>query len=268
MLANFNRMALGVAAALTLQLAHGATVNGVAIPEAAIVDTLRAAQLPDTPPAREAIKQQLIARELFRQQAAKDKALEQRPDVQALLNEARNQVLTQAWLKDHIKPAPVSDAEVRARYDAIVASLGDKEYKARVIEVADDAAASAALARIKAGEDFGAVAQQVSLAPSKTAGGAMDWVSFKVPAQEGKTQNLPMPIAQAIASLPEGAITPAPVALGERRYLIKVDAVRPTQIPPFDTAAPGIRQALQAQALERATLALVTGLLSKAKITQ
>ncbi|WP_354678175.1 peptidyl-prolyl cis-trans isomerase [Cupriavidus plantarum] len=268
MIANFTRMAVAVAAVIGLQLAHAATVNGVAIPDATIADSLRAAQLPDTPQAREAVKQQLIARELFRQEAAKDKALEHRPDVQALIADARNQILTQAWLKDHIKPAPVTDAEVRARYDGIVASLGDKEFKARVIELADDAAASVALSRIKAGEDFGNVAQQLSLAPSKAAGGAMDWISFKVPVQEGKTQNLPLAIAQAIASLPEGAVTPAPIALGDRRYVIKVDAVRPTQIPSFETAAPGIRQALQAQALERATLSLVTGLLSKAKITQ
>lgn len=265
---NFTRLALGVVIALGFHCAHAATVNGVAIADTAITDTLRAAGLPDSPQAREAIKQQLIAKELFRQEAAKDKALEQRPDVQASLRDARNQVLMQAWLKDHIKPAPVTDAEVRARYDAIVATLGGQEYKARVIEVADDAAASAALARIKAGEDFAKVAQDISLAPSKTAGGAMEWISFKVPVQEGKTQNLPLPIAQAIASLPPGAITPAPVSLGERRYLVKVDAVRPTQIPSFETAAPGIRQALQAQALERATLALVMSLLTKAKITQ
>lgn len=268
MQARFHRVVLGAVIALGLQSAHGATVNGVAIPDNAIADTVRATGLPDTPAAREAIKQQLIARELFRQEAAKDKTLEQRAEVQTLLHDARNQILTQAWLKDHIKPAPVTDAEVRARYDAIVATLGDKEYKARVIELADDAAANAALARIKAGEDFAKIAQDISLAPSKTAGGAMDWTSFKVPVQEGKTQNLPLAIAQAIASLPPGAITPAPVAVGDRRYLVKVDTVRPTQVPSFDTAAPGIRQALQAQALERATLALVTNLLSKAKITQ
>jgi len=262
------RLALGAVIALGLQGAHSATVNGVVIADTVVADTLRAAGLPDSPQAREAIKQQLIARELFRQEATKDKALEHRADVQASLSDARNQVLTQAWLKDHIKPAPVTEADVRVRYDAVVATLGDKEYKARLIEVADDAAASAALARIKAGEDFAKVAQDVSLAPSKTAGGAMEWISFKVPAQEGKTQNLPLPIAQAIASLPPGAITPAPLSLGERRYLLKVDAVRPTQIPSFETAAPGIRQALQAAALERATLALVTSLLTKAKITQ
>lgn len=254
--------------ALGLQAAHGATVNGVTITDASITEATRAAGLPDTPQAREVIKQQLIARELFRQEAGKDKALASRADVQALLREARSQVLTQAWLKDQIQPEPVTDAQVRERYDAIVATLGDKEFKARVIEVGDDTAANGALARIKAGGDFAAVAQAVSLAPSKTSGGALDWISFRVPAQEGHTQNLPLPIAQALSSLPAGTVSPAPIVWNERRYLIKVEAVRPTQVPPFDTAAPGIRQALRAQALERATLALVTRLLAKAKITQ
>lgn len=39
-------------------------------------------------------------------------------------------------------------------------------------------------------------------------------------------------------------------------------------VPAYETANPGIQQALQAQALERATAALVTQLLTKAKITQ
>lgn len=264
-----SRLATSLVLALGLHAGvHAATVNGVAIPEQAIVQGMQAAGLPDTPQSREAIKQQLIARELFRQEAVKDRALEARPDVQALLQEARSQVLMQAWLKAQLKPEPVTDAQVRARYDAIVASLGAMEYKARVIELADDAAAGKALARIKAGEDFGKVAQAVSLAPTRNSGGALDWISFKVPAQEGHTQSLPLPLAQAISTLPAGAVSPQPVVWNARRYLVKVDAVRPTQVPPYDAAAPGIRQALQAQALERATVALVTSLLTKAKITQ
>jgi len=263
-----SRLAAGVVLALGLHVAHAATVNGVTISDAAIVEAAKAAGLPDTPQSREVIKQQLIARELFRQEASKDKALEARPEVQTQLREARNQILTQAWLKDRIKPEPVTDAQVRARYDAIAASLGAMEYKARVIELADDAAAVKALARIKAGEDFAKVAQDMSLAPTRTSGGALDWISFKVPAQEGHTQNLPLPIAEAISTLPAGGVSPNAVTWNARRYLVKVDALRPTQVPSYDAAAPGIRQALQAQALERATVALVTGLLTKAKITQ
>jgi parvulin-like peptidyl-prolyl isomerase len=251
-----------------LPAAGAASVNGVAIPESQVTAALQQAHIPDTPQARNAITQQLIARELFRQEASKDKSLESRADVQQAIRDAKSAILTQAWLKDHIKPAPVTDADAKARYDAIVASLGDKEYKARLIQVADEAGGKAALARIKGGEDFAKVAQQVSLAPSKAAGGAMDWVSFKVPAQEGKTQGLPLPLAQGIATLPAGAVSAAPIAFDGRFYLIKVDEVRATQVPTFDQVTPGIQQALQAQALERATTALVTQLLTKAKISQ
>ncbi|RAS05031.1 peptidylprolyl isomerase [Cupriavidus alkaliphilus] len=256
------------ALALGLHLAQAASVNGVAITDAQITQMLQQSGLPDTPQARNAIQQQLIARELFRQEAAKDKGLESRPDVQQALRDAKAYVLMLAWLKDHIKPAPVTDAQVRERYDTIVASLGEKEYKARLIEVADPAAANSALTRIKGGEDFAKVAQAVSIAPSKARGGAMDWVSFKLPVQEGQTQNLPLPIAQAIASLPAGAVSAEPVAWNNRSFLVKVDEARPTQVPAYDTVKPGIQQALQAQALERATAALVTQLLAKAKITQ
>lgn len=265
---NIARLIAATALALGMHVVHAASVNGVAITDAQITQVLQQSGLPDTPQARNAIKQQLIARELFRQEALRDKGLESRPDVQQALRDAKVQVLTQAWLKDHIKPPPVTDAQVRERYARIVASLGEKEYKARLIEVADPAAADAALTRIKSGEDFAKVAQAVSLAPSKASGGAMDWVSFKLPLQEGQTQNLPLPIAQAIVSLPTGAVSAEPVAWNNRSFLVKLDEARPTQVPAYDTVKPGIQQALQAQALERATAALVTQLLAKAKITQ
>ncbi|MGO4815055.1 peptidylprolyl isomerase [Cupriavidus sp. 2MCAB6] len=263
-----SRLLVTTALALGLHAAHAASVNGVAVTEEQITRALQLMGLPDAPQARDVVKQQLIARELFRQEAARDKGLEARPDVQQALREARNNILTQAWLKDHIKPAPVTDEQVKARYNAIVASLGDKEYKGRLIEVTDDEAAAAALARIRSGEDFAKVAQAVSLAPSKGSGGAMDWTSFKTPAQEGQTQNLPLPLAQALSTLPAGAVSAAPITWNNRRFLVKVDEVRATQVPAYEAVRPGIQQALQAQELERATAALVTRLLSKARITQ
>ena len=137
-----------------------------------------------------------------------------------------------------------------------------------MIELADEAGAKAALARIKSGEDFAKVAQASSLSPTRTSGGQMDWVSFKVPAQEGKTQNLPLPIAQALVALPPGGVAATPIAWNNHYFLVRLDQVRPTQVPDFTTAKPAIQQALQAQALERATAALVTELLARAKIVQ
>ena len=127
-LVRLTRLVAAAALACGLQAAQAATVNGVAVTDEQVTQAMQQMRIADAPQAREAIKQQLIARELFRQEAAKDKTLETRPEVQAALREARNNILTQSWLKDRIKPAPVTDEQVRQRYDAIVASLGEKEY--------------------------------------------------------------------------------------------------------------------------------------------
>lgn len=182
----------------------------------------------------QALKQQLVARELFRQQAAKNPACDKLPAVQQAAKDAHDEAITQAWLKDNIKPAPVTDAQVKARYDAIVSSLGDKEYKARVIQVGDDVTATQIITQLTQGTDFANLAQQYSTAPNKARGGEMDWVSFKVPVEEGKTQNLALPLAREIAALPPGAASAAPVEVGNQRYIVKVETVRPTQVPAFD----------------------------------
>ncbi|MGA3891785.1 peptidylprolyl isomerase, partial [Ralstonia nicotianae] len=209
-----------------------------------------------------------IARELFRQQAAKNPAYDKLPALKQAMQEAHDAVITQAWLKDNIKPAPITDEQVKARYDAIVASLGDKEYKARVIQLGDDVTAAQVLAQLKQGGDFAKLAQQYSTAPNKVRGGDMDWVSFKVPVEEGKTQNLPLPLAREIAALGTGATSTAPVEVGSQRYIVKVEAARPTQVPGYDTVRPAIRQALETAELERVTVKVVGGLLKQAKVVQ
>jgi len=90
---------------------------------------------------------------------------------------------------------------LKARYDDIVASLGKDECRPRIISVADAATANAVLAQLKAGSAFDALARQHSVAPSKVAGGELAWLSVKTPVEEGKTQGLPLPVAQAITQL-------------------------------------------------------------------
>lgn len=252
-------------AAFTTSLAHAdglppgviATVNGTPITQEQLDRVIAQSGVQANPQIAQALKQQLIARELFRQQAAKNPAYEKLPVVKQAMQEAHDAAITQVWLKDNIKPAPVTDEQVKARYDAIVASLGDKEYKAHVIQLGDDVTAAQVLAQLKQGGDFAKLAQQYSTAPNKVRGGDMDWVSFKVPAEEGKTQNLPLPLAREIAALAVGATSTAPVEVGSQRYLVKVDAARPTQVPAYDVVKPAIRQALETAELERVTVQVV-----------
>ncbi|APC69917.1 peptidylprolyl isomerase [Ralstonia pseudosolanacearum] len=245
-----------------------AIVNGTRITQEQLDRAIAQSGAQANPQVAQALKQQLIARELFRQQAAKNPAYDKLPAVKQAMQEAHDAVITQAWLKDNIKPAPITEEQVKARYDAIVASLGDKEYKARVIQLGDDVTAAQVLAQLKQGGDFAKLAQQYSTAPNKVRGGDMDWVSFKVPVEEGKTQNLPLPLAREIAALAVGAASTAPVEAGSQRYIVKVEAARPTQVPGYDTVRPAIRQALETAELERVTVQVVGGLLKAAKIVQ
>jgi parvulin-like peptidyl-prolyl isomerase len=245
-----------------------AVVNSTQITQAQLDRAVAQTGVAANPNVVQAIKQQLIARELFRQQAAKNPAYDKLPAVKQAVQEAHDAAITQAWLKDNIKPASVTDDQVKARYDAIVSSLGDKEYKPRVIQVGDDVTAAQVIAQLKQGGDFAKLAQLYSTAPNKARGGEMDWISFKVPVEEGKTQNLPSALAREIATLGVGATSAAPVEVGNQRVIVKVDAVRPTQVPTYDTVKPAIKQALETAELERSTVKLVGGLLKQAKVIQ
>lgn len=245
-----------------------AIVNGTSLTQAQLDRAITQSGAGTNPNLVQALKQQLIARELFRQQAAKNPAYDKQPAVQQAVKDAHDAAITQAWLKDNIKPAPVTDEQVKARYDAIASTLGDKEYKARVIQVGDDVTAAQVIAQLKQGTDFAKLAQQYSTAPNKARAGEIDWVSFKTPVEDGKTQNLPLALAREIAALPQGGVSAVPIEAGNQRYIVKVDAVRPTQVPAFDAAKPAIKQALEAAELERATVQVVGGLLKTAKIVQ
>ncbi|KVP74054.1 peptidylprolyl isomerase [Burkholderia ubonensis] len=257
------------AQAQTAALPAGAvvTVNGTTITQAEVDAVLRASRQADTPQIRQAIKNQLIARVLI-QQAAEKANYGGKPEVQAAMQVAKANAETQLYLRDNVKPEPVTDAQVKARYDEIAASLGKDEFKPRLIVVRDAATAATVLSELKSGKSFDGLARQYSIAPSRDAGGELPWVSFKTPVAEGKTSGLPVAIAQTLTKLPVGGVTPDSIPLDGARAIVKLDAKRPTQLPAFNQAQATIRQQLEALALEKASAQFVGGLLKNATIQQ
>ncbi|AOJ19398.1 peptidylprolyl isomerase [Burkholderia cenocepacia] len=255
----------------TLPAGAVAMVNGTPITQAEVDAVLQASRQPDTPQFRQAIKNQLIARVLI-QQAADKASYGSKPEVQAAMQLAKSTAETQLFVRDNVKPEPVSDAQVKARYEEIVASLGKEEIKPRIIVTKDAATATTVLSGLKAGQSFDALARQYSQAPTAASGGELPWVSFKTPVTDGNTQGLPLAIAQAITQLPVGGVTSQSIAIGNDvngpRAIVKIDAKRPTQVPSFDAAKATIQQQLQALAVERATASFVGGLMKNATIQQ
>ncbi|WP_296661973.1 peptidylprolyl isomerase [Paraburkholderia sp.] len=211
------------------------------------------------------VKQQLIVREVLRQAAEKEN-YGKRPEVRQAARAAVVDTETQLYIQNHIRPPRVTEAQVKSAYEAAVASLGPIEYKPRLIAVTSEAAAQRVLSALRSGQDFAAVARQYSVSSTMAVGGAMPWVSFPLPVTEDRTQGLPLPLAQAIASLPAGGVTPQPVQMGNVWLLVKLDAKRLTQVPTFDQARSHTRRQLEDKAFERQAEQLTRSLSSSAVI--
>ena len=156
-----------------------ATVNGVAIPKSrinVIVKAQAARGQADSDELRNQIREQLIVREIVTQEATK-KGLAKGTDVQAQIDLARQNVLWQAYIADFVKANPVTDAQVKAEYEKLKSSRGDKEYKVRHILVDKEEDAKAIIADLKKGKKFEELAKQSKDPGSKDRGGDLDWNS-------------------------------------------------------------------------------------------
>lgn len=246
-----------------------AVVNGVNIGQQAFDQLLQQSLKQggqDTPQLRARVRDQLIARELFLQQAKK-RNLDTDAQVLAAVEEAKNNAMIQRYLKEAIQPRPVSDDELHAQYEKAKSMLGTKEYKLRVIQVATEAKAKQLQARLRKIESFAELAQQESLSPSAQRSGELDWLSFKSPAREGETGRLPLAIAQAVEKLAKGKVS-EPISVKELWWLVKLEDARPTHVPTFEEARSTLVNAMNARELERTTTELVQKLLKEATISQ
>jgi parvulin-like peptidyl-prolyl isomerase len=244
-----------------------AIVNGVQIKQAQIDAAIVASRLPDTPELRATLKNQLIARALF-VQAAQAAHYDSHTDVQAAVEQAKELAMTQAYLRDNIKLEAVTEADVKAQFDRIVASLGDTEFKANVIVTNDADTAQKVIDLLNKNGDFAQLAKQYSVAADAAQGGTLNWVSFKTPLEEGKTQNWPLPVADALLKLPIGSVSSVPISAAGKFYVLKLDQKRPTEIPDYVTAKTLLERQLQQAAIQRATADVVIGLIKSAQIQQ
>lgn len=203
----------------------------------------------------QAIKRRQLARELL-------------PVVKDAEKQSYDEAITQVCLADEIKPTLVTNEQVKARYDAIASTLGDQEYKARVIQLSDSETAMQVITQLKNGTDFSKLAQQYSIAANNDRGGELDWISFKVPVVEGRTQNIPLPVAREMAALQPGAFSTKPIVAGTLYYILKVEGIRPTRVPPYDAAKATIRHALEATEQERATVQMQSTVQEAATVLQ
>lgn len=232
-----------VGIALPVAAQNVAIVNGKPVPKAR-VDML-ATQLaksgrPVTPEMQGQLKDEVIAREIFMQEAQK-RGLDASDDYKAQMELARQTILIRELFADWQKNNPVTDAEVKAEYDKFVAANGGKEYKARHILVENEDAAKKLIADLKKGQKFEDLAKKQSKDPGSGAnGGDLDWATAASYVPE---------FAEAMIKLKKGETTPAPVKSQFGWHVIRVDDIREAQLPKLEEVRPQIAQQLQQQKL-------------------
>ena len=208
----------------------------------ALAQQLAAAGRPVTPEMQGQLREEVVAREVFMQEAQKQ-GLDATEDYKNQLELARQAILIRALFENYRKTNPVSDADVKAEYDKFVAANGGKEYKARHILVETEDQAKKIMADLKKGAKFEDIAKKQSKDPGSGAnGGDLDWAN---PA------NFVPEFSEAMIKLKKGETTPAPIKTQFGWHIIRVDDIRQAQLPKMDDIKPQITQQLQQQRLQK-----------------
>jgi peptidyl-prolyl cis-trans isomerase C len=235
-----SKLALSLVAALSLSaMAQNlAVVNGKPVPSSrveALKQQVERSGRPVTPEILAQIKEELIAREIFMQEARK-RGLEASDDYKTQLELARQSLLIRELFANFQKKNPVTDAEIKAEYDKFVAANGGKEYRARHILVEKEDEAKALIADLKKGGKFEDLAKKASKDPGSGAnGGDLDWASAASYVPE---------FSNAMVKLEKGQMTDVPVKSQFGFHIIRVDDVREAQLPKLDEVKPQITQQL------------------------
>lgn len=233
-------------------------VNGVTIPQSRIDllnRELSANGQPDSPDRQRAIREELVSREVL-VQAAQKRGLDKTPDTLAQLDAARQAVLVRALIEAEIRANPITDGELQKTYDEFKRSMGENEFKVRHILVDKEDEAKAIIADLGKGGDFAKIAKDKSKDPgSKDNGGDLDW---------GPAARYVKPFADALMAMKKGQTSAAPVKTDFGFHVLRLDDVRPIQVPPFEEMKEQFRQRAQQQQVQR----MMMDLRSKAKVEE
>ncbi len=222
-----------------------AIVNGKPVPKArvdALAAQLAKAGRPISVEMQGQLKDEVIAREIFMQEAQK-RGLDASDDFKAQMELARQTLLIRELFADYQKANPVTDADVKAEYDKFAAANAGKEYHARHILVEKEDEAKAIIASLKKGGKFDEIAKKQSKDPGSGAhGGDLDWANAASYVPE---------FSSALIKLKKGQTTDTPVKTQFGWHVIRLEDVREAQLPKLEEVKPQIMQQLQQQKLAK-----------------
>jgi peptidyl-prolyl cis-trans isomerase C len=207
-----------------------ASVNGQNITETDYENYLRIRQqqmgpLADKDKEKKIVLDEMIDKLLLAQYAVKNK-LDQDPEVAALIKRVREEILAQAVKRKLLKDNPITEDDVKKRFEQEVEKTHKTEYKVRHILVKDESEAKDIIAQLKKGANFSKLAEEKSIdTQSGKNGGEIGWIN----------QGMVVPeFFNAVMKMKKGAVSAEPVKTDFGWHIIKLEDTRPLKIPTFE----------------------------------
>jgi len=221
-------LALSLSLSMPLWAQNLAIVNGVAVPKSrltALSEQMARAGRPVSPEALSQLREEVIAREIFSQEAIK-LGLQKSDEYKQQMEIARQSVLIRQLFTKQQELLKPSDADIKAEYDKLANENKGNEYRASHILVETEAQAKEVIAQLGKGAKFEELAKKLSKDPGSGAnGGDLDWAT---PATFVK------PFSDAMVALKKGEVTSSAVQTQFGFHIIRLDDTRPIEIPKFE----------------------------------
>ena len=202
--------------------------------------------------------EQMIVETILLQEAEK-RGLDRDAEVRKLLQEAHKQIMVGRLLEvlRKEKQPPITDEQMAKFYEANKSNfLQPETYRVSHILTGDEAAAKKALERVRGGEPFAKVAEDLSTDPSKSQGGDIGFFS--------KGQVIPE-FEEACTKLKAGEMSGV-VKTPLGYHIILLTDQKAAYQKPLEEVRDQIRQVLQNQQGQQAVQGVVQELRSKAQV--
>lgn len=208
-----------------------ASINGQSITENELqhYTQLRQTRDPSPDPTKEkkAVLDEMVDRTLLAQRA-ESTGIDKDPEVQYLLRRVRENILVQAMIRRMLKENPITDDEVKQRFQKEVDATHKTEYRVRHILLKNEDEAKEVIQQLKGGKtDFAKLARQKSIdvQSGKRGGELGSWINQGDVVPEFFT---------GVTGLKKGAVSADPVKSDFGWHVIKVEDTRAAKIPTFE----------------------------------
>lgn len=207
-----------------------ATINGQTITENELQHYVQLRQQPLDPAAdaakeKNTVLDEMIDRILLAQRAEKTGA-DKDPDVQYMLRRLRENILVHAMVQRLLKDNPITEEELKERFDKEAKETHKTEYLVRHILLKDEDDAKEVLSELRVNSSFAEMARKRSVdVQSGKNGGSLGWIN----------QGMVVPeFFDSVTKTKKGAISKEPVKSDFGWHIIKVEATRAAKLPTYE----------------------------------